>query len=166
MKFRIAEFCALPEKVEYNRQVVFRLGDPEHFSKNLFQSPDQITPNEQRTVVDGVTIAAKSLDCDFVLINPPEYYRAPLEKTLSEDGIIALYPDLGITACGGLHLLRLDPAENLPKGSPTLRLQEAYDEWLSKHFTTLSEEKVALCPDPWRLFVHHVVRGLFQYRIH
>ena len=166
MKFRISEFCALPQKLEYNRQVVFRLGEPEYVKQVLFQTPDKITPKEQRSAVDGLVMAAESLDCDFAVINPPEYYREAVEKTFSEKGIVAMYPDLGITACGGLHVLGFIPAEHIPGAVPKQRLHEEYCTWLKTHYSTLSEENMDVCPDPWRLFVRHAVRGLFHYRIH
>ena len=166
MKYRIAEFCRLPDKADYTRHIVLRLENPDYIDQGLFKDPSTITPSEQRVVVEGVIMAAKALGCDFVLMNPPPYYREALENRFNEEGMILLYPEMGVAKDGTVYLVRFRTGERLGAKTTTARLTTAYENWLSTHFTKIPEQNLAMCQDPWRMFVDHVVRGIYKRKLH
>jgi hypothetical protein len=162
MKYRIAEFCALPSRPEYNEHIPFRMGNPEFFNEQLFKDPGMLSPADQRSHINGITSAAKALDCDFVIVNPPEYYRTLLEMSLSQEGLVPVYPEFEIAERGLLHLMRFKAGEHIPKHSTTQRLEDAYELWKVTYFSTIPEEDLAMCQDPFRMFIDREVRGLYQ----
>lgn len=166
MRYRIAEFCQLPEPPSYQDHTVFQLDTPEFFQKALFEDPGYTTPADHRSAIDGIAKAAHVLNCDFVIANPPQYYRSLLEERLSELGMVLIYPEVGVTKDGDIHLIRFKAAEQLPEPTPTLHLQERYESWLNTHYVNINEENLAMCQDPWRLFIDHAIRGLHRRNLH
>lgn len=166
MKYRIAEFCVLPTSVDYNKHITFRLGNPEFFNEQLFKDPGMLSPADQRSALNGIAIAAKALDCDFVIVNPPEYYRVLLEMSLIKEGMVPVYPEFEISAQGHLHLMGFKAGEQMPKDTTTQRLEEAYELWKVKYYSAIPEEDLAICQDPFRMFIDREVRGLFQLPKH
>jgi hypothetical protein len=166
MKYRIAEFCELPEKLDYAQQIVFRLGNPEFFNDQLFKDPGMLSPADQRTGMMGITKAAKVLDCDFAVVNPPQYYRVLLELALTQEGIVPVYPELDVAKGGHIHLMRFKVGEHLPNETLTHRLEEVYEQWKKLHFAELTEVQLAICQDPWRMFLDREARTLFQRSMH
>lgn len=166
MKYRIAEFCELPEKVQYGQQVPFRLGNPEFFNEQLFKDPGMLSPADQRASINGITQAAKVLDCDFVIINPPQYYRVLMEMSIAEEGMVPVYPEIDVSPNGHLHLIRFKAGEHIPKDFPTPRLEEEYRVWKAENFVALTEETISMCQDPWRMFVDREIRRIFQRSVH
>jgi len=165
MTFRVFYLTLHPTN-QPSGTALFKLTDPE-MARLVFPSPkESLSKLELQTRFDGLISAARALDVDVVVANPPEEYREMFELSMAAAGLIVVYEDHQILKDGTLFKVGYRLASVVPGSPPTPKLENLYDDWINTVYSKLTEQNLVKVVDPWQTYLHQKLREMYQPPLH